>query len=112
LLSGLAGLGLFILAKNEASERDRLHEQAKTETDPAKKSALDASACCGSKSHDAAAKNDQLIAIILGSGAAVLVGVGAVLYFTAPKLKEKAAASKVVPLLGPGFAGVGLGGTF
>lgn len=107
LLSGLAGAGLFILAKNEESERDSLYEQAKGKTGD-DKTALETSA----NSHHKAAENNQLIAIILGGGAAVLVGVGAVLYFTAPKSTAKTGKSQVVPLLGPSFAGLGLGGTF
>jgi hypothetical protein len=64
------------------------------------------------KSHADAAKNNQLISIILAGGAVVLVGVGALLYFTAPKAKEKSARPNVLPLVGPSFAGLGLSGTF
>jgi len=117
ILAGLAGVGLFILAKNEESERDDLRKQALGKTGD-EKIALDRSA----SSHDKAASNNQLIAIILGAGAVVLVGVGAVLYFTAPKAGgEKTAKAKakppaptknVVPLVGPSFGGLGLSGTF
>jgi tetratricopeptide (TPR) repeat protein len=110
LLSALAAAGVFILAKNEESDRDTQRKNANGASNDAQKDAFNRSA----DDHDKAAKNNQLIAIILGSGAAVLVGVGAVLYFTAPKGSERTANNKtrVLPLLGPSFAGVGLGGTF
>lgn len=109
LLSGLAGLGLFILAKNEESESQSLDEQARgmAADDPQR-----ASIAQSASSHRKAAVNNQLISVILGGGAAVLVGVGAVLYLTAPKAAEKVARSRVVPLVGSGYAGLGLGGTF
>jgi hypothetical protein len=107
LLAGLAGIGLFILAKNEEGERD---EQRRKADGTAPGPQRDAFVRSGN-SHAKAADNNQLIAIVLGAGAVVLVGVGAVLFFTAPK-HEKAAKSRVVPLLGPNFGGLGLTGTF
>ncbi|MBX3198051.1 MAG: hypothetical protein KF894_07885 [Labilithrix sp.] len=121
VLAGLAGAGVFVLAKGEESDRDKQRRAANALVDPATNrptneadyNALNQSA----NSHGKAAKNNQLIAGILGGGAVVLVGVGAVLYFTAPRSAEKssaASASKplLLPLLSPGFAGLGLGGAF
>jgi hypothetical protein len=108
LLAGLAGLGLFVLAKSEESERDKQRTLATGKPPGLEKDALDRSA----DSHNKAAKNNQLTAIILGGGAAVLIGVGAVLYFTAPKSPEKAGKPRVLPLFGPSFAGIGYGGAF
>lgn len=105
LLAGLAGVGTFILAKSEESKRQDARDQAAATADEANRKLLDDAA----KSHQSAAENDQLIAIILGASSAVLIGVGAVLYFTAPK---KSATARVVPLLGPSFGGAGLTGTF
>jgi hypothetical protein len=110
ILAGLAGVGLFILAKNEESERDELRDKANGTQPGEQQNAFNRSA----DSHAKAADNNQLIAIILGAGAVVLVGVGAVLYFTAPKAQEKAAKARLLPhpLLGPNYGGLGLTGTF
>jgi hypothetical protein len=109
LLAGLAAVGVFILAKNEESERDEQRAVAADVTkDPEPRSRANGSA----ESHGDAAKNNQLISLVLAGGAVVLVGVGALVYFTAPKAKEKSGRPNVLPLLGPSFAGVGLGGTF
>jgi hypothetical protein len=107
VLAGLAAGGVFIVAKNEESERDKQYEAANGKSG-AEKDALDKSA----QSHASAAENNQLISLILGGGAVVLVGVGVVLFVTAPKNAEKAAKPRVTPLVGPGFAGLGFGGTF
>mgnify|MGYP002385362109 CR=1 FL=1 len=121
VLVGLAGAGVFVLAKGEESERDKQREAANAFLDPKTQQptnvtqydALNKSA----DSHGKAAENNQLIALVLGGGAVVLVGVGAALYFTAPKSAEKTAqktASRPLlhPVIGPNFTGLGLGGTF
>ena len=115
VLAGLAAAGVFIVAKNEESERDKQRgaaNQLAGQNDPtsvAQRDALNTSA----NSHQKAAENDQLISIICAAGGVVLLGVGAVLYFTAPKSTEKVVAkTRLLPLAGPGFAGLGLGGTF
>lgn len=117
LLAGIAAGGMFALAKGSESSRDEQRRAANALLDPAtgrptdeqNYQATDASA----KSHDRAAKNNQLISVILAGSAVVLVGVGAVLYFTAPKGTEKPIAkTRFVPLAGPSFGGLGLVGTF
>ncbi|HVJ92794.1 MAG TPA: hypothetical protein VM580_23500 [Labilithrix sp.] len=108
ILAGLAGAGVFVLAHNEADERDQKRAEAAKQTDVNEQARLNK----GADSNNEAAQNNQLIAMILGGGAVVLVGVGAVLYFTAPKHTEKSAKASVLPLVGPSFAGLGLGGTF
>lgn len=105
LLSGLAAVGVFALAKSQESERDDLYQQAAR--DPVNAASLNQSA----RSHHEAAESDALIARLLGAGAVVLVGVGAAVYFTAPK-PDKATKARFVPLLGPRLAGVGFGGAF
>lgn len=121
VLAGLAGAGVFVLAKGEESDRDKQRSSANALVDPntqlpinvVQYDALNKSA----DSHGKAAENNQLIALVLGGGAVVLVGVGAVLYFTAPRSAEKVAAKTasrplLVPVIGPSFTGLGLGGTF
>ncbi|MBX3220150.1 MAG: hypothetical protein KF795_06485 [Labilithrix sp.] len=118
VLAGLAGVGVFILAKSVESERDKLRGQADALVDPTTKQPTDPgrydSLTRAANSKNSAAKNNQLIAAVLGGGALVLVGVGAVLYLTAPSGAEKAKAGKpmLLPILGPSFAGLGLGGAF
>lgn len=114
LLSGLASGGLFILANSEAKERDKQRAEARTEL---AKGTLDGQNQArafneSADSHQRAAKNNELIALILGGGAVVLVGVGAVLYLTAPKGKEASAKPRFFPVVGPGYAGAALGATF
>ena len=97
VLAGLSAVGVFILAKSEedkANEADKVTPGSGT-------------------SKRNAAENNQLIAQVLTGGAIVLVGVGAVLYLTAPKRADKAARRPLlVPVVGPSYAGVGLGGAF
>jgi hypothetical protein len=107
LLSALAAGGLFILAKSEDSKRD--DAESRVQDNPA--TPVNEREEAG-RSHGDAAKNNQLLSLVLAGGAVVLVGVGALIYFTAPKAKEKSARPNVLPLVGPSFAGVGLGGTF
>lgn len=115
ILALLAAGGVQILAQNEASERDKNRDeatnlsnaQAQGATPDPRIAALNESA----DSHNKAAKNNQLIAIVTGAGGIVMLGVGAVLYFTAPK-SHASGKSRFVPLLAPGFAGAGFGGTF
>lgn len=109
VLTGLAAVGVFILAKNEDSDRD---EQEGISKDLTKTPEERAGAVRSANSHYDAAKNDQLIAFILTGGAAVMVGLGAVLYFTAPKPKEKTAKIVPTPIAGPNFQGLGVVGTF
>ena len=118
ILAGLAAVGVFLHAKNEESARDEQRAAANTllppgATTPAppNQSEFDARNKSADSHHDAA-KQNQLISIILAGSGVVLVGVGAVLFFTAPKSSEKTATTRVLPLAGPGFAGLGLGGTF
>jgi tetratricopeptide (TPR) repeat protein len=108
ILSGLAAVGMFVLAKSEEDKsNERFAEAAKLPTTDANRERIENAA---ESNHDAA-KSNQLIAIILGGGAAVLVGVGAVLYFTAPK-SSKVGKPAILPVFGPSYAGVGLGGKF
>jgi tetratricopeptide (TPR) repeat protein len=107
ILTALAGVGVFVLAQAETSKRD--DERALAQNPPP---GDDRDHASSAKSHDDAAHRNQLIAIMLGSGGAVLVGVGAVLYFTAKKHDVVTARPTVVPLVAPTFAGLGLGGAF
>lgn len=112
VLSGLASIALFVLAGNEddkASEYQLQYERLATDAerqDPRNGGEI----LKARNSRADAADNNRLIGYGLVGGAVVLVGVGAAVFFTAPRIKEKSA--KVLPLLGPGFAGVSLGGTF
>jgi hypothetical protein len=122
LLAGLTCGGMFLLANSEASERDKQRANAAAikvpdpAGDPTAKDRQD-NLNKSADSHNKAAVNNQLIARIFAGGAVVLVGVGAVLYFTAPKGSSAPKTGKlhkpqVLPLLGPNFAGLGLGGSF
>lgn len=106
VLTGLAAVGVYILAANEAGARD--DKQKELNRAPG-----DVNLMKSVNSHNDAAGNDQLISIVLASGAAVMLGVGAVLYFTAPKAQKHVMMRITpLPLLGPSLAGMGLGGTF
>jgi hypothetical protein len=109
VLTGLAAVGVFILANKEASDRD---EQQAVYKDPTKSDGERAGAAKSANSHNDAANNDQLIALILTGGAVVMAGLGAVLFFTAPKSKEKTATIVPTPIAGPNFQGLGVVGTF
>lgn len=113
ILAGLAAGGVFILAKNEASARD---EQQDIYNNSQRSTLERNNAGVSANSHNDAANNNQLISLILTGGAVVMVGLGAVLYFTAgsSKVKEKAATLKVLPtpIAGPNFQGLGLVGRF
>jgi len=117
LLAGIAAGGMFVLAKSSESSRDEQRSAANALLDPATGRPTDAdqfrAVDASARSHDRAAKNNQLISIILAGSGAVLIGVGAVLYFTAPKSTEMPVAkTRFIPLAGPGFGGLGLVGTF
>jgi hypothetical protein len=109
ILSALAAGGVFILSQSEISSRNKQEDALPATPIPAKPSVENSI-----DSHNNAAKNDQLIALILGGGAIVLLGVGGYLYFTAPKGSEKSGKVSITPapLLSPTFAGLGLGANF
>lgn len=108
ILALLTAGGLQILANNEDSESRELRERANAdETSVEQRSRFAAAA----DSHKDAAKNNQLIAIITGAGGVVLLGVGAVLFFTAPSAKASG-KPRVLPAVGPGYAGASFGFSF
>jgi hypothetical protein len=111
ILTGLAAAGVFILANKEASDRDD-QRAVFNSPDPAVTPGERANAAKSANSHNDAANNDQLIALILTGGAVVMAGLGAVLFFTAPKSKEKTAKIVPTPIAGPNFQGLGVVGTF
>ena len=108
VLSGLASIGLFVLANKQADKRTSTRATQNTLTDPDAIKVYKASADKYADSAD----NDRLIGYILVGGAAVLVGVGSVLFFTAPKSPSKTGQTRIFPLVTPTFAGLGAGGTF
>lgn len=105
ILTGLAAVGVYILAVDQANQRDKLKEEARM--NPAKANDLIISA----NTRNDAAKNDQLIAIILGAGSGVMLGLGAVLYFTAPKA-AKTARLLPAPVITPTYTGLGWAASF
>lgn len=111
ILTGIAAVGMFVLAKSEASKRD---DQRAVYNDASNSTTVRDNAGRSANSHNDAANNNQLIALILTGGAAVMVGLGAVLFFTAPKAKEKMAHTKILPtpIAGPSFQGLGVLGSF
>jgi tetratricopeptide (TPR) repeat protein len=64
------------------------------------------------KSRADAAENNQLIAIITGAGGVVLLGVGVALFLTAPSGKSASGKPRVLPAVGPGYAGASFGFSF
>jgi hypothetical protein len=108
LLGGLAAVGVYFLGAGEDDKGDQFTAQADGTTDPAQKAEL--TRVAGTR-HDAAS-NDRLIAILSGAGGAILIGVGAFLYFTAPKSAAASGRPRVLPAVAPGYAGLGVGGSF
>ncbi len=112
LAAGVVGLGFQIVALSEDKKANDALDREKTAA-----AASDADGVLkarqGYTSHHDAAVQDQTVAIISWAAGGVLLGVGAVLYFTAPRAKEKPAARIVpVPLIGSGVQGFGFVGTF
>lgn len=58
-----------------------------------------------------AAKDNQLVAILVGAGGVVMLGAGIALVLTAGPSKESS-KPKVLPVFGPGYAGFGVSGSF
>jgi hypothetical protein len=108
VLAGIAAGVVFVVAKSEESKSQDRYREADKLTDPAQKQEVQKA---GDSNHDAA-KNNQLIAIALAGGAVVMVGVGAVLYFTAPKGSKTTGQPRVLPAFGPGYAGLSFGASF
>lgn len=116
ILALLAAGGLQILANNEDSkakdfraQADPFREDAKTNEQARQKvEELDGAA----NTRKDAAKNNQLIAIITGAGGVVLLGVGVVLFLTAPKATTASGKPRVLPVVGPGYAGASFGFAF
>lgn len=110
ILGLLAAGGMFILASNED---DKSQDFAAKARDPATPSADRPAFESAAKSRHDAAKNNELIGYITGAGGIVLVGVGAVLFFTAPSgSKSGKTAPRFLPVVGPGYGGAAFGGTF
>jgi tetratricopeptide (TPR) repeat protein len=120
----LAGTGVVVLgtgvllvvvgAGNVSSANDALTKDGCDLNNPSKK-------CTSGTPADVASQNDKLTSgtrtetiggVLIGVGAVAVVG-GLVWHFAfdKPKAGEKAGAS-LLPVVSPGYAGVGLGGTF
>ncbi len=112
VLAGLAALGVYILARSEASKGREFRQQANEHREAGRIN--DADRVNGTAdSRFSAADNNRLIAIICAAGGAVLLGVGGVLYFTAPKGSAGATGKpRVLPELAPGYAGLSAGMSF
>jgi hypothetical protein len=111
ILAGLAAVGVYLLAVSEDSKGQDLRAQA-NDAKAKGDTATESSANSAAKTRFDAAKNDQLIAIICGAGGAVLLGVGAFLYLTAPKGTKTTGKPHILPTFGSGYAGLAAGGTF
>ncbi len=108
LLALLAAGGVQILANNEQSKSEDFKAQADKATNQADR---DQFTKASTTRHDAAV-NNQLIAIITGAGGVVLLGVGAVLFFTAPSGSKSTGKARFVPAVAPGYAGGAFNFTF
>lgn len=108
ILALLTAGGLQILANNEDSKANEFRAKAADPATPAdQRDDFEGAA----NSRKDAAKNNQLIAIITGAGGVVLLGVGAVLFFTAPSGKSSG-KPRLLPAVGPGYAGASFGFSF
>jgi hypothetical protein len=108
ILALLTAGGLQILANNEDSKASDFRAKAADPNTPADQRDDFEQAANTRKD---AAKNNQLIAIVAGAGGVVLLGVGVVLYLTAPSAKTSG-KPRVLPAVGPGYAGASFGFTF
>jgi hypothetical protein len=104
ILALLAAGGVYILARNEAAKGKELRDRAANE--PANRATLDETA----KTRFDAADNNQLIAIVCAAGGTVLLGVGAYLFFSAPK--RSSGSLQLAPVAGAGTTGLSLSGAF
>lgn len=121
--TGIAALGtggafqLVALGEDSTSDRQRDSIVANcVQGNPPDSKPVDGTDCGKLKasqiSHADAAKQNQLTAIVLGAGGVAMIGVGLVLYFTAPTAKASTSAFRVLPDVAPGRAGLTLGATF
>lgn len=111
ILSFLVAGGLFVLAGNEADKRDEFRRK---QDDASVAGKADDAASFGraAESRNEAAENNQLIGILCVGGGVVLLGVGAVLFFTAPKRSTTVGQVNVMPIATPTTSGLALSGTF
>ena len=107
VLSGLASVGLFVLANKTADDRRQYREQAKAPPPGATVEGLTGAADSKADATD----NNRLIGYTLLGGGVVLLGVGTALFFTAPKAKQTG-ITRILPEFAPGHAGLSLGGSF
>ena len=109
IADGIGAIAFYAVAKGQANDRDNLRNSAGS----VPRAQLDATnAAIASK--NTAANRDQAIAIVMGATALGLIAAGVVIYLVAPKPRtiEKTGYLMPTPLVGPGFGGFGLTGTF
>lgn len=111
ILGLLAAGGVQILALNEGSKRDEFRDQEQKARAAGDLTNANSYRAAGD-SRDESASNNQLIAIISGAGGIVLLGVGAVLFFSAPKKSSAAGTLQVTPMAGLGTGGLLFTGSF
>jgi len=101
LVVALGSIGFFIVAGSEDDKKNGFSPRS----DGSCSESFDTNQCStGFSSHDDAAKSDRVLAFVtLGTGV-VALGVGAYLFFTAPK-DTKAGKPRVLPSVSPRFAG-------
>ena len=111
ILALLTAGGLQLLAKSEDDKGNEFAAKANGEGVSAEQRQEFLNAA---DSRHQAAERNQLIAIVTGAGGVVLVGVGVVLFLTAPKASSSPAAGKptILPNVGPGYAGASFGFAF
>lgn len=110
VLSGLASVGLFVLAGSTAKDRDR-NRASKVDAANNGRTGEAASFESAEKSKSDATNNNRLIGYTLVGGGVVLLGVGTALFLTAPRA-QKTGIARILPVLAPGHAGLSLGGSF
>jgi hypothetical protein len=101
----LAGVGLQVMAQNEDDRARDFFDRAKDPSVPPDQ--RDEFEQAGTSRREAA-KNDQLLAIVVFSGGLVFIASGIVLYFVT-KPSPSPSKSAFAPLVAPGFVGASYG---
>jgi hypothetical protein len=117
ILGLVAGGVVWVLARNEADKRDEFRTKerealAAVQGGDQNQAAAVESFRSAAESRDQSAKNNQLIAIGCAAGGAILVGVGAYLFFSAPKRSSTRGDLRFAPIMGAGTTGFALSGDF
>lgn len=106
--AGLAAVAGAVVAFAIAADEDETAKGFAPRLDGTCAESASAGQCSsGFSSHDEAASSGRLLGIVAGGAGVALLGVGAYLFFTAPRAQALARA-RVVPAVSPTYAGAAL----